>query len=230
MGRLRWLGHASFVIELSGLTILIDPWITNPLSHYRSIEGFLKDYNKVDLIIVTHDHGDHIGEAIELLSRYRESRIVALYELAEYIAREARAIDRAIATNIGGPVKIDDIVLVFTEATHSSTRSHPSGVVIMSNEGVIYHAGDTGLFMDMALIGELYKPTIALLPIGGHFTMGIKEAVKAVELIKPRYVIPMHYNTFELIRANAEEFAKLVRDRVPSTIPIVLKPNEVWSF
>lgn len=224
--KLRWLGHATFVIELSNKTILLDPWITNPLSPYRSVERFAKEYKKVDLIIITHDHGDHVGEAVDLLKVYDKSKIVALYELAEDIAKKANAINRMVAANIGGPVEIDNLAIVFTEAVHSSSLAHPSGVVISSSSYSIYHAGDTGVFLDMELIGELYKPTIALLPIGGWFTMGIREAVKAVELIKPKYVIPMHYNTFDVIKADPEEFTKLVRERTPEVRPIILKPGE----
>lgn len=231
MNKIIWLGHAAFVIEISNLSILVDPWITNPLSPYRSIDSFLKDYKKIDLIIVTHDHGDHVGESVELLRMFRDCKIAALYELAENIAKKAGAINRTIPANIGGPVKINNnIFLVFTEAVHSSFSSHPSGVVIVSPNFVVYHAGDTGVFLDMMIIGELYKPTVALLPIGGHFTMGVKEAVKAVELIKPKYVIPMHYNTFELIKTDPEEFVKLVKEKIPETIPIVLKPGDVLNF
>uniref|UniRef100_A0A7C2ZLM4 UPF0173 metal-dependent hydrolase ENO77_01840 n=1 Tax=Ignisphaera aggregans TaxID=334771 RepID=A0A7C2ZLM4_9CREN len=226
MLKLRWLGHAALVVELSGKTIVLDPWITNPLSPYRSVEGFIKDYKDVDLIVVTHDHGDHIGETIELLKVYKSAKVAALYELAEEIARKAGSVDRAIAANIGGPVNIEDLTLVFTEALHSSTLAHPSGVVIISGGHSVYHAGDTGVFMDMKLIGELYSPTVAFLPIGGWFTMGIREAAKAVELIKPRYVVPIHYNTFDLIKASPEEFAKIVAERVPETKVLILKPGE----
>ncbi|MEM4788196.1 MAG: metal-dependent hydrolase [Ignisphaera sp.] len=226
MAKIRWLGHAAFVIELNNKIVLIDPWISNPLSPYRSIDGFTKDYNQVDLIIVTHDHGDHVGDSIELLKIYTNAKIVALYELAEDIAKKAKAINRSISGNIGGPIDIEGISLVFTDAKHSSTLAHPSGVVILSRNFRVYHAGDTGVFLDMKLIGELYNPTVALLPIGGWFTMGIREAVKAVELIKPKYVIPMHYNTFDLIKTDPKEFLKLVREKVPDVEVIILHPGE----
>lgn len=227
---IRWLGHAAFVIETNGIVILIDPWITNPLSPYRSIEGFAKDYKNVDLIIVTHDHGDHVGDAIDLLKVYNRAKVAALYELAEDIARKANAIGRTVAANIGGPVNIDKITLVFTEAVHSSSLAHPSGIVIILNDHSIYHAGDTGVFLDMEIIGELYRPTVALLPIGGWFTMGVREAIKAVQLLKPKYVIPMHYNTFDLIKADVDVFVKLLREKSPEVKPVILKPGEKFEL
>ncbi len=227
---IRWLGHAAFHISLDGWSILIDPWITNPASPYKTVDQFVKDYGKVDLIIVTHDHGDHVGEAVELLRRYPSAKIAALYELANHIAKEAGAVERSIPANIGGPVKLGGLTLIFTEAHHSSSIAHPSGVVVIGKSASIYHAGDTGLFAEMAFIGELYKPTIALLPIGGHFTMGPLEAAKAVELIKPRYVIPMHYNTFDVIRVDPAEFEKLVKERGVDTKVVVLKPGEKFEL
>ncbi len=230
MTRLRWLGHATFVLELANWRIVIDPWVTNPASPYRSLDAFLKDYPELDLIIVTHDHGDHVGEAVEILKRCPKAKIAALYELANHIAKEAGAVDRAVPANIGGPVRLGNIELVFTPAHHSGTIADPSGVVLFGEGKSVYHAGDTGLVAEMQFIGELYKPTVALLPIGGHFTMGVREAAKAVELVKPRYVVPIHYNTFDVIKADPEEFAKLVRERVPDTQVVILKPGEYLEF
>ncbi|ADM27181.1 beta-lactamase domain protein [Ignisphaera aggregans DSM 17230] len=226
MARIRWLGHATFIIKLSGYTIAIDPWITNPLSPYRSIDSFAKDYPDIDFIFVTHDHGDHVGDSIELLKRYRGAKLVALYELAEHIAREVSDHNRVVATNIGGPVKLGGIEAVFTPAVHSSSISDPSGVIVFGEDKAIYHAGDTGIFSEMSLIKELYNPTVVLIPIGGHFTMGIKEAVKALELLRPRYAIPMHYNTFDVIRVDVDKFVELAKNRVPETTIVVLKPGE----
>jgi L-ascorbate metabolism protein UlaG (beta-lactamase superfamily) len=135
----------------------------------------------------------------------------------------------AIGANIGGPLSVQDLKIIFTPAVHSSSKGTPTGVVVSGKDTTIYHAGDTGLFGDMALIGELYKPDVALLPIGGHFTMGINEAAKAVQLIKPRIAIPMHYNTFPVIRADPEEFKQLV-EKTTSTRVVVLKPGEKYSL
>jgi L-ascorbate metabolism protein UlaG (beta-lactamase superfamily) len=231
MAVLRWLGHAAFVLKFGEATIVIDPWITNPLSPYRSVDSFVKEYPQIDYIVVTHDHGDHEGEAVELLKRYRNARLIAVFELAQDIGSRAKAEDRVIGANIGGPVKLEKgLQLVLTPALHSSTKGSPTGVVIFGEGKAVYHAGDTGLFGDMKLIGELYKPTVALLPIGGHFTMGIDEAVKAVELINPRIVVPMHYNTFNVIAADPNEFARKVKEKVPGVDVRILKPGETLEF
>ena len=227
MALIRWLGHSAFVIEVGGYRFLVDPWITNPLSPYRSVESFARDYPEIDFVVVTHGHGDHVGEAEELLRRYRKARIVAIYELAEEIARKAGAVDRSVPANIGGYIRLGpEIGAVLTPALHSSSTGSPTGVVIIGEGKSLYHAGDTGVFGDMKLIHELYKPVVAMLPIGGHFTMGVEEAVKAVELLKPSIAIPMHYNTFDVISADPNRFAALVRERVPGVDVRVLKPGE----
>ncbi len=226
MGRIVWLGHAAFYIEIDNHRILIDPWITNPLSPYRSLDTFTRHFPEIDLVIVTHDHGDHVGETVEILKKYGKARICAVYELAEELAKKAGAIERSIPANIGGPIRFEKLNIILTPAFHSSTIGAPTGVVIVGSKTTIYHAGDTGLFSEMQFIRELYSPTIALLPIGGHFTMGIREAVKAVEILKPRTVIPMHYNTFDVIRADPNEFAKLVKEKVPEANVVILEPGK----
>ena len=113
---------------------------------------------------------------------------------------------------------------------HSCSAGAPVGIIIKGKEATIYHAGDTGVFLDMQLIRELYQPDIALLPIGGHFTMGPIEAAKAVELIKPKVVIPMHYQTFDVISGDPETFRKEVEKRAPNVKVIILKPGESYSF
>ncbi|MEZ0290046.1 MAG: metal-dependent hydrolase [Sulfolobales archaeon] len=222
MTEITWFGHAAFQILLSRKRFLIDPWITNPLSPVS-----LEKISEPDYIIVTHDHGDHLGETIELMKRHKRTLFVGLFELAEYVGEEIKDKGRVIGGNIGGPIRLaEEIEVVFTPAFHSSTRASPAGVVIRSREDSVYHAGDTGVFYDMVLIRELYSPRIALLPIGGHFTMGIHEAVKAVELLRPRYVIPMHYNTFPMISADPDSFRLRVKERFPETEVVVLKPGE----
>jgi len=221
MVRITWYGHAAFLVEVSGKKILIDPWISNPLSPVTPDRIPDPDY-----IIVTHDHGDHVGDSVSILKRSKNARVVAIFELAQHIAQEAGAVDRAIGANIGGPISLEGVTVYLTPAMHSSSKGSPTGVVISSSEATIYHAGDTGVFGDMALIRELYSPRIAMLPIGGHFTMGVREAAKAVELLGVEVVIPMHYNTFPLIRADPKELADLVLKRGLKVDVRVLKPGE----
>ncbi|RLG88095.1 MAG: metal-dependent hydrolase [Thermoprotei archaeon] len=225
MPRLTWFGHSAFMIELMGKVMLVDPWLTHALSPIRP-----SDLEKVDYIIITHDHGDHMGDVLEIMKRHRKAKVISIFEIANYIGEALREPNRTIGGNIGGPIYVDDLEIVLTPAYHSSARGSPTGVVIMSKEGTVYHAGDTGIFAEMSFIGELYKPSVALLPIGGHFTMGIREAIKATELIKPQYVIPMHYNTFPVIRADPYKFKKLVEEKVPGVKVVILKPGESFEF
>ncbi len=224
MGYVKWLGHSAFEILLDTKKILVDPWLTNPLSPVKP-----EDYKDVDFIVVTHDHGDHLGDALTILKK-TNAKFVGIYELAQYMIENGISGERSIGGNIGGPIKVGEIEFILTPATHSSSRGAPTGVVIKGKEAVIYHAGDTGLFYDMALIGELYKPDIALLPIGGHFTMGPYEAAKAVELLKPRVVIPMHYKTFPIIGGSSEEFINYVKEKKLDVRVVVLKPGEKYEF
>lgn len=228
MGYLRYLGHAAFEIQLDGKKILVDPWLENPLSPVKP--GDVKD---VDLVIVTHDHFDHLGNTVEVLKNNPKAKFAGIFELASFIGEQVGN-DRVIGGNIGGPMRIDldgtVIEVALTMATHSASRGSPTGVVIRGKEATIYHAGDTGVFYSMKLIGEIYKPDIALLPIGGHFTMDPVEAAKAVELIRPKIAVPMHYATFPLLYGKAEEFKKLVEDKCLPTKVEILKPGEKLDF
>jgi len=227
VGVIRYYGHSFFELELMGLDgvvkrVLIDPWAENPLSPVkpRDFKG-----KTIDYIVVTHDHGDHLGNAIEI-AKLTGATIVGVYEIAMYAEEQGV---KAIGGNIGGPLKIQDLEFILTPATHSSGRGVPIGVVIKGKDYSVYHAGDTGLFSEMSLIKELYSPEVALLPIGGHFTMGIREAVKAVELIEPKLVIPMHYNTFPVIQADPHEFKRLVEEKYGVKV-VVLRPGESISY
>ncbi|AEM38807.1 Zn-dependent hydrolase [Pyrolobus fumarii 1A] len=232
MLRIRWFGHAAFEITDGNLRILVDPWLSNPLSPIKPSE-----YNeRIDLIVLTHAHDDHIGDSVELLRRNSEAKLAAIYELALHmqtrVGETGEASDRFVGGNIGGPMRIPGIGerVALTPAVHSSPVGAPTGALLFTSEGVVYHAGDTGIFAEMQLIGELYEPLVALLPIGGHFTMDEVQAAKAVELLKPKYVIPMHYNTFPVIQADPEKFRKLVEERVPGTKVVILKPGETLSL
>jgi L-ascorbate metabolism protein UlaG (beta-lactamase superfamily) len=125
---------------------------------------------------------------------------------------------------------VKGVKIAMVQAFHSALRGAPVGFIITANGKTVYHAGDTSLFSDMGLIGEIYHPNVALIPIGGYYTMGPSEAAKAVELIKPNVVIPMHYQTFPVLASSAEEFRKVVKERVPAVKVVVLKPGESYKF
>lgn len=224
MGYVRWLGHSSFEVQVSGKRILIDPWLTNP-------QGVAKpeDFADVDYVIVTHDHGDHLGEAVEVMRKSR-ARFVGIYELATWVAEQGIGQDRVVGGNIGGPMKLDGIEVMLTPATHSASRGYPAGALILSDEANIYHAGDTGLSAEMALLGELYRIHVALIPIGGHFTMDPLQAAKAVEMLKPRTVVPMHYGTFPVLYGEPEDFKRLVEEKGLDTRVVILRPGEKLEF
>ncbi len=226
MAKLTYLGHSAWILELDGKRIVIDPFITgNPLAPVK-----VSDIRDVDLVVLTHGHGDHLGDAITILKNNKKAKVVAIYELANYVGEQIGDPSRAIGGNIGGPMLVDGLKIALTTATHSSPYGAPTGVVIMGEEGRVYHAGDTGVHMDMALIGEIYKPDIALLPIGGHFTMDPVEAAKAVELLKPKVAIPMHWGTFPVLYGKPEDFKKLVEEKGLPTKVVILKPGESYEF
>ncbi len=226
MGYLVYYGHSAFEVGVSGKKILVDPWLTNPLSPVKPAE--VKD---VDYIIVTHDHEDHLGDSLEIMKANPRTRLVATFELANYVAEQVKDPNRVIGGNMGGPIRLDGGVQVaLVPANHTSSRGAPTGVVIISDEGRIYHAGDTGITGEMQLIGEIYRPDIALLPIGGHFTMDHNEAAKAVELLRPKVAIPMHYGTFPVLYGDPEEFRRIVMSRGLPTQVVILKPGQRYDF
>ncbi len=212
--KLRYLGHSAFQI-IGSKNIIIDPFLSgNPLA--APLKG------DPDLILVTHAHGDHLGDAVEL-SRKHGAPVVCMYDIGQHL----KGIE-AYGMNYG-PAKIEGVDIVMVPAWHSSSINgqeigNPAGYIVKMDGKTIYHAGDTFVFGDMALFSELYGPIdVALLPIGGYFTMGPREAAKAVELLKPRIAIPMHYNTFPPIRQDPEEFRRLVGDRAEVRI---LQPGD----
>jgi len=213
-----YYGHSAFLYRGSK-KIFIDPFIkgnpTSPIS--------VEDVKECDLVLVTHDHSDHLGDGFEICQK-TGATFVSQHELA------CKAGEMGIKTegmNIGGTISKDDIKIHMTLALHSSETGHPAGFVVTLDGHSIYHSGDTGLFSDMRLIGEMYKPEVALLPIGDRFTMGIEEAVKAVEFINPTYVIPMHYGTWPPISIDPLTFKKRVGDK--ATV-IILKPGEKFEL
>lgn len=208
MAKLTYFGHSAFLIEHNNNKILIDPFITgNPLAPVKA------DDLSADFIVLSHAHGDHFGDTLEIAKRCN-STVIAVNELANYVASKGA---KAHNMHIGGSYEFPFGKVKFTIAHHGSSSNEgeymgePAGILLFLNGKVLYHAGDTGLFADMKLIGELHKINIALLPIGDNFTMGMNDALKAVELLNPELTIPMHYNTFPVIKADPDEFVNQVK-------------------
>ncbi len=223
MVKVTFLGHSAFLLEGSK-RVLIDPWIEgNPQSPIS-----IDQCKGADIYVVTHAHGDHgLDDAIKL-AKSHGGTIVSIYEIAMEAGN--RGVEKTVGANIGGFFEVDGVKIALTTAIHSSPIGAPTGVVVELDGKRIYHAGDTGVFYDMRLIGELYKPDLALLPIGGHFVMGPLEAAKAIELLGVKKVIPMHYETFPVLKGRPEELKELLRERGLDCEVIILKPGESYEL
>ncbi|MEM3851996.1 MAG: metal-dependent hydrolase [Methanomassiliicoccales archaeon] len=229
MAKIVWLGHSAFLLEGKN-RVLFDPFLTgNPVAKAKASEI------KAELICVSHGHSDHVGDAVEIAKNNR-ANIFAIFELATRFEAKGAKVE---PMNVGGGVKGLDTRITMVNALHSSdlfegdtlqTGGNPAGFVVESGI-TLYHAGDTGYFGDMAWIGEFYKPKVALLPIGDRFTMGIREAAYAASVLKPEFVIPMHYNTFPLIAQEPSKFeqevTRLTGGKVKVKVPRVGESIEV---
>ena len=241
MTTITWLGHGSWkMITGKGTIIYLDPWITdNPACPIT-----LEEIDDADLVCVTHGHNDHLGNAIEIVAQ-TGATLVTLPEIATYCERHGIPYDHNGGTlHTGGSIKQLDVRINAVFALHSSDimgreyaesgqvtpGSGTCGMVIEQEAGpTIYFAGDTGVFGDMALIGKLYKPMVAVLPIGGKYTMGVREAAYAMELLGAEVLIPGHYNTFPGQEADTDDLIKQVGVRCPQAHVEILSPLESWQ-
>jgi len=214
-------GHSCFCIEDEGHKLIIDPFLTgNPHAVWKPEEI------DVQFILVTHGHGDHLGDALEI-ARRTGATIIAPNELALYCSSKGANIH---PMHIGGSRQFPFGKVKLTPALHGSAieegliyTGNPCGFLLFMNEKVIYHAGDTGLCSDMKLIGEYTPVDLALLPIGDNFVMGIEDAVEAAKFVKAKQVVPMHYNTFDLIKQDPLDFKKRLNGIAACAI---LQPGE----
>lgn len=195
------IGHACVLLE-GTKNVLIDPFITgNPAAKLS-----LEQIPKLDYILTTHDHDDHFGPDGINLAKRDDATLISIFDITQRDDVQQSGI-KNVGMNIGGTFNDDNIEVSLTPAVHSSKNGSPVGLIIKMDGRTIYHAGDTALFGDMRLIPELFGALdVALLPIGGHFTMDEKAAARAVEILQPQLTVPIHYNTWPPIEADTSQF------------------------
>jgi len=227
--KVTYLGHSAFKITSpKGMVIYIDPFLSgNPKTPPE-----MKTVEKADLILVTHGHGDHLGDTLAIAEKTK-AKIVAIAELGRYLTKKGAK--NVTGMNKGGTYTYQGVSITMVHALHSSSVTEgdqiiyagdPAGFIIRFENGfTLYHAGDTAVFSDMKILGDIYRPELSLLPIGSHFTMDPREATYAAKLLGSKYIIPMHYGTFPVLTGTAEEFSKLMKE-VPQAKVLVLKPGE----
>ena len=208
MPKITFLGHSAFYMEGEKGKLVIDPFLTgNPVAQIKPEDL------KVDFVLLTHGHGDHIGDAVDI-AKANNATIIAPFELANYCADQGANVH---PMHIGGARQFPFGKVKLTIAHHGSAApdgtytGNPCGFLITMDGKTFYHSGDTGLFYDMKLIGEMNSIDVAVLPIGDNFTMGVDDAVKATEFLKPKMVIPMHFKTFDVIDVEPGDFVSKVK-------------------
>jgi L-ascorbate metabolism protein UlaG (beta-lactamase superfamily) len=211
---LTWLGHNAFRFDTpGGMRVYVDPFLDNP-----KCPDSEKEPERVDLIALTHGHDDHVGSTVQLAQQF-ECPVVAIVELRGWLSLQGLPEDMSQAFNKGGTIERDGIKVTMTDAHHSSGGfennqfiylGEPCGLVFEVENGTkLYFAGDTNVFMDMQLIGRIYEPDLAILPIGDHFTMGPREAAVALELLGVTRCLPCHYGTFPILTGTPEQLRQL---------------------
>ena len=217
--KLTWLGHSVFLIEVDDYKIIIDPFISgNP-----KCPVVLEDLPNIDYILLTHGHPDHIGDTVNMLKERKATNIISSFETCQWLQKNGIHMEQCIDMNIGGMIQLNNSINIhMIQAVHSNSildnetivyAGYPSGFIIEYEDICIYYSSDTGVFYDMKLIQDMYSPNIAIIPIGGRFTMSAKTASYACNnLLNVDTVIPMHYDTFPLLENDVETFKKEVKN------------------
>jgi len=216
--RITWLGHATVLVQTpKGTNILIDPFIEQNPKYPKNF----KLPEKIQYVLLTHGHGDHISDAVPVAKKHK-SNVVAIYELAAFVNKEGA--ENITGMNIGGTVQLEDVAVTMVEAKHSAGAEGKNGtqyagvaagfVLTITDGPVLYHAGDTTVFSDMKLIKDLYHPEIAMLPIGGFYTMGPNEAALAAQFLEPKAILPIHFGTFPPLIGTPDQLAKHLKGSI----------------
>ena len=221
-----WYGHSNVMLRENGVSVLIDPFFEgNPVApDWREIP-------RPDIVAVTHDHGDHLGQAVEIV-RTTGATLYCIADLVGYFCEhgvpEGQIINYGMGGNVDGTLECKGVKITMTQAFHSAAMGSPVGYVIeMPGGHTVYHAGDTGLFGDMSLIADRFRLDLAMLPAGGVFTMDGVLAAKAAALLRVPVAMPMHYRTFPVLAQNADLFVESLKTYAPSCRPLVMEPNEM---
>lgn len=219
--QITYLGHSGFLLASGQTRIAVDPFLTgNPVAKHKPADI------RVQHICVTHGHSDHLGDTLEIAQR-NKATVYSVFEIHELLHEKGHTLTQP--GNPGGKIATDFGFVAFTQAFHSSSYQgrylgQPAGIILGIHGVTVYHCGDTGLFGDMKLLGEIYKPQIAMIPVGDRFTMGPELGKLAAEMIRPKVAIPMHYKTFGLLTSDISAFK-------PAGVEVrPLEPGQSWEF
>ena len=232
---ITWLGHATYRLTLPDeRVVLIDPWLKdNP-----SCPDSLAEVPRCDIILLTHGHVDHTGD-VERIVKQHDPLVIGTLELCSALQSRIGG-GRFSGMNTGGTQDVDGVRVSLTSAIHSSSIDGPNGPIytgmpnglVVAHDGLatIYHAGDTDVFGDMAIIAKLYNPVICILPIGDHFTMGAKGAALAAELLQPQVILPCHYKTFPMLAQSADDFRGALAEELKDRLVVgEVGDNLLWT-
>lgn len=227
MSTITWYGHSAFRLSDDNVSILIDPYFSVPSLEPEVIE------DGVDLVLITHDHGDHTGDCVDICKK-THAKLGAIVGTAGALQKKgipASQILGGTGFNMGGTIAFKGASVTMTQAYHTSDTGSPAGYIIQMPDGLtVYHAGDTCIFSGMALWGKLFRIDVALLPIGGFYTMDFRQAVMACGLLKCSHVIPMHFGTFPVLEKDSSRFAAELKKEMPGCTLLPLESGKSVTF